>query len=73
MEYSIKDFFTKWDQIRSSPWIWSHLLMKSLMKSFIFRAVLGKDSWDADLIVKSMKLVTMKKKKKLKKKMEYLT
>ena len=36
---SIKDFFSKWDQIRSFLRIWSHLMKKSLMENFIFCAV----------------------------------
>ena len=36
MEFSVKDFFSKCDQIRSFLRIWSHLLKKSLMKNFIF-------------------------------------
>ena len=39
MKFSIKDFFSKWDQIRSKLRIWSHLLQKSLMENFIFCAV----------------------------------
>ena len=39
MKFSIKDFFSKCDQIRRKPWIWSHLLKKSLMENVIFRAV----------------------------------
>ena len=39
MKFSIKDFFSKCDQIRRKLWIWSHLLKKSLMKNFIFCAV----------------------------------
>ena len=35
-EFSIKDFFSKCDQIRSFLRIWSHLLKKCLMKNFIF-------------------------------------
>ena len=34
--FSIKGFVSKCDQIRSFLRIWSHLLKKSLMKSFIF-------------------------------------
>ena len=34
--FSIKDFFSKCDQIRRALQIWSHLLKKSLMKSCIF-------------------------------------
>ena len=40
MKYSIKDFFSKCDQIRNFLRIWSHLLKKSLMENFIFCAVL---------------------------------
>ena len=36
MKFSIKDFFTKCDQIRSFLRILSHLLKKSLMENFIF-------------------------------------
>ena len=39
MKFSIKDFFSKRDQIRSKLRIWSHLLEKSLMEAFIFCAV----------------------------------
>ena len=39
MKFSIKDFFSKFDQIRSFLWIWSHLLQKSFMENFIFCAV----------------------------------
>ena len=38
-KFSIKDFFSKCDQIRSKLQIWSHLLKKSLMENFIFCAV----------------------------------
>ena len=36
MKFSIKNFFTKCDQIRRFLPIWSHSLKKSLMKNFIF-------------------------------------
>ena len=39
MKFSIKDFFSKCDQIRKKLQIWSHLLKKSLMGNFIFCAV----------------------------------
>ena len=39
MKFSIKDFFSKYDQIRNFLRIWSHLLKKSLMENFIFCAV----------------------------------
>ena len=39
MKFSIKDFFSKCDQIRSLLRIWSNLLKKSLMENFIFCAV----------------------------------
>ena len=39
LKFSIKDFFSKFDQIRSFLRIWSHLLNKSLMENLIFCAV----------------------------------
>ena len=39
MRFSIKDFFSKCDQIHSFLRIWSHSLKKSLMENFIFCAV----------------------------------
>ena len=39
MKFSIKDFFSKCDQIRSLLRIWSHLLKKSLTENFIICAV----------------------------------
>ena len=40
MKFSIKDLFSKCDQIRRKLRIWSHLLKKSLMENFIFCAVI---------------------------------
>ena len=40
MKFSIKDLFSKCDQIRSFLRIWSHLLKKSLVENFIFCAML---------------------------------
>ena len=39
MKFSIKDFFSKCDQIHRKLLIWLHLLKKSLMENFIFCAV----------------------------------
>ena len=39
MKFSVKDFFSKCDQIRRKPRIWLRLLKKSLMESFIFCVV----------------------------------
>ena len=39
MKFSIKDFFSKCDQIHRKLWIPLHLLKKSLMGNFIFCAV----------------------------------
>ena len=39
MKFSVKDFFSKCDQIRNLLRIWSYLLKKSLMKNFFFGAV----------------------------------
>ena len=40
MKLFVKEFFSKYDQIRRKLRIWSHLLKKSLMENFIFCAVL---------------------------------
>ena len=40
VKFSMKDFFSKYDQIRSFLWIQSHLLKKSLIENFIFCTVL---------------------------------
>ena len=42
-KFSSKDFFSKCDQIRSLLRIWSHLLKKSLMESFIFCALVCRE------------------------------
>ena len=39
MKFSMKDFFSKCDQIRRKLWNWLHLLKKSLIENFIFRAL----------------------------------
>ena len=39
MKFSIKNLFSKCDQICYKLRIWSHLLKKSLMENFIFCAV----------------------------------
>ena len=44
MKFSIKDFFSKCDQIRWKLRVWSHLLKKSLMENFIFCAVINLNS-----------------------------
>ena len=40
----VKDFFSKYDQIRRKLWIWSYLLKKSLMENFVFSAVCHTES-----------------------------
>ena len=42
MKFSIKDFFSKCDQIRRKLRIWSHLLKKSLMENFFVQCVSAK-------------------------------
>ena len=39
MNFSLKDFFSKREQIRNFLRIWSNLLKKSLTENFIFSAV----------------------------------
>ena len=46
MKFSIKDFFSKCDQIRSFLRIWTHLLKKSLIENFIFCAVQNSSKWE---------------------------
>ena len=41
--FSIKDFFSKFDQICRKLRIWSHLLKKSLMETLIFCAVIAQE------------------------------
>ena len=55
MRLSIKDFFSKCDQIRSFQRIWSHLLKKSWMENLIFCAVRcrEKDPWNFITILKN--------------------
>ena len=40
MKFSIKYFFSKYDQIHNFLRIWSHLLKKSLIETIIFFAIL---------------------------------
>ena len=52
IEFSIKDFFSKCDQIQRKLRIWSQLLKKSLMENFIFMQCLvlrSQGNW-ADII-----------------------
>ena len=46
MKFSIKDFFSKRDQMRFFLQIWSHLLEKSLTENFIFCAVYAWTFWN---------------------------
>ena len=43
-KFSMKDFFSKCDQIHRKLQIWSHLLEKSSMENLIFCTVFGKTS-----------------------------
>ena len=45
MKFSIKDFFSKCDQIRSFLGIWSYLVKQSLMKNVIYLAVFSENSY----------------------------
>ena len=50
MKFSIKDFFSKCNQIRRQLWISSHLLKKSLMEDFNFCAVIAVKLSDVNLL-----------------------
>ena len=45
MKFSIKDFFSKYGQIRSFLRIWPHLLKKPSMENFIFWVVIIFSIW----------------------------
>ena len=49
MKFSIKDFFSKCDQIHRKQPIWSQLMKKSLMENFIFCAVLLLRMWAIEI------------------------
>ena len=55
MKFSIKDFFSKCDQIHSFLRIWSHLLKKSLMENFIFCAVIDLTYLQSRMIITDIK------------------
>ena len=42
MKFSIKNFFSKCDQINRKLRVWSHLLKKSLMENCVFHALMCK-------------------------------
>ena len=50
MKFSIKDFFSKCDHIRSFLRIWSHLLKKSVMENFIFCALILNGTYEDFLL-----------------------
>ena len=51
MKFSIKDLFSKCDQICRKMQIWSHLLKKSIMENFIFVcSVRNMITYDAELL-----------------------
>ena len=58
MKFSIKDFFSKCDQIRSFLWIWSHLLKKSLTENFILCAVCKESFENPDTVMKTSVKIT---------------
>ena len=55
MKFSIKDFFSKFDQILRKLRIWSHLLKKSLMENFNFLQCSVKNAFDNILQEKAQK------------------
>ena len=56
MKFSVKDFFSKYDQTRSFLRIWSYLLKKSLMENLTFCAV-GAPSCYLELLDKLQKRI----------------
>ena len=53
LKFSIKDFFSKCDQIHRFLRIWSHLLKKSLIENYIF--------WAVSQLLKKLKLLNKQK------------
>ena len=58
MKFSIKDLFSKCDQIHSFLWIWSHLLKKSLMENFIFCAVLQQHMTASEKTINALETIS---------------
>ena len=58
MTFSIKDFFSKCNQVCKKLRLWSHLLKKSLMKTFIFCAVQMQDFMETVNDLNLLKLLT---------------
>ena len=50
MKISIKDFFSKCDQIRRTLPIWSHLLIKSMMENSFFEQCRSVESFIVPLM-----------------------
>ena len=61
MKFSIKDFFTKCDEICRKLRIWPHLLKKTLIKNFIFCAAF----WLRANIIEELTLLISKRKSQL--------
>ena len=57
MKFSIRDLFSKCDQMRKTLRIWSHLLKKYLMEKFIFCAVIDQnfEAFPSDCLNNSLK------------------
>ena len=56
MKLSMKDYFSKYDQISRKLRIWSHLLMKSIIKNFVFCVACHQVLWGRSLIKCSITL-----------------
>ena len=57
MNFSIKNFFSKCDQIRRKLQIWSHLLKKSLMENVNFCSLFLDKSFDPDFKIFSIRML----------------
>ena len=61
IKFSIKDFFSRCDQIRWKLRIWSHLLQQSLMEKFHFLCRGWDDVWDKKKLKKFQIMLSEKK------------
>ena len=59
MEFSIKDFFSKCDEIGSFLQIWSHLLKKFLKENLMLHRMLDMVKWVINLEFTTFKLMEM--------------
>ena len=66
MNFYIKDFFSKCDQIRRKLRIWSYSLKKFLMENFIFCAVIKQKNYSVNSLFFTTSVIEGSERPKLK-------